>query len=112
MRSLLVIVVFVVLRNQQAYGTTCIGDHGKEVDMFVIYKLPRMRTKTHNSRSSNIQSGYRYAYLDAATNYRFIHSEYSINDKRGALGRTLNQIYENRKIKRSNEDLAHLFYND
>ena len=71
-----------------------------------------MRTKTHNSRSSNIQSGYRYAYLDAATNYRFIHSEYSIDDNRGALGKTLNQIYKNQKSRRNSEDLAHVFYND
>jgi len=82
---------------------TCIGDNGEPVDMFVLYKLPRIKT----SGIPLVRTGYAYAYLDS-NNQNFRLSKHSISDSLSSAGRTLNQVYNN---KRKNEQ-AHVFYND
>ncbi|XP_047134045.1 plancitoxin-1 isoform X1 [Hydra vulgaris] len=88
---------------------TCINDNGDSVDMFILYKLPRIKTY---HVPDLVHSGLGYGYLDSQT-MKFALSSFSIGDQNSAAGRTLNQVYS--KFKNNDntvEDIAHIFYND
>ncbi|XP_004616852.2 deoxyribonuclease-2-alpha-like [Sorex araneus] len=82
---------------------TCIGDSGKPVDWFVIYKLP---AKCQNGTGEPVPDGLRYKYLDAKTD-SWQDGVGPINSLKGALGLSLRPLYE----KNANQ-LAFLLYND
>jgi len=102
---------------------TCIGEHGNPVDMFVIYKLPRI-SWLPQPLPPHVKDGHGYAYLDSSTDYKFVLSENSIADDTSAPGRTLDQVYNAYDVnkeylkKKDNQyydgadDIAHVFYND
>ena len=75
---------------------------------YVLYKIPKQK----HSEIPIVQSGYAYAYLDSS-DFQFHLSKNSIGSKESAAGRTLNQVYNNkRNSEKQDEDIAHVFYND
>jgi deoxyribonuclease-2 len=69
-----------------------IGDQGKAVDWFFLYKLPAGATDpTGESRKRSV--GYEYVYFDAASKQLPALSPHTLKDQRGALYETLAQIY-------------------
>lgn len=85
---------------------TCIGENGDPVDMFIIYKLPRVAA----------YPGSRYLYLDS-NDLNFRPSKHHISSVDSSIGKTLQQIYieyngNNMGIKSGSDKIAHIFYND
>ncbi|XP_030640203.1 deoxyribonuclease-2-beta [Chanos chanos] len=79
---------------------SCLNEDGQPVDWFIIYKLPTYR-------EGSIGSGLDYMYLDPSVKTWQL-SKFLINETHGALGNTLNQIYENYQSNSS----TYAFYND
>jgi len=82
---------------------TCIGENGDAVDMFIIYKLPRLKGYT----APYVSKGKGYIYMDS-TSPQFRLGSKPITDENTAVGRTLNQVYNSY----TNEEMAYAFYND
>jgi len=94
-----------------AHGKTgCIGEDGKPVDMFMIYKLPKL---TEEADVPFLEDGGAYAYMDS-NNLKFRFGSKSITDEKNPVGLTLNQVYDRYKLNLNNNtgSLAHVFYND
>ncbi|XP_049644314.1 deoxyribonuclease-2-alpha-like [Suncus etruscus] len=86
---------------------TCIGDSGKPVDWFVIYKLPK---KCDDGSAvpdrSVLPNGLSYKYLDAKSK-DWQDGVGTIREPKGALALTLAPLYQNNKSQ-----IAFLLYND
>ncbi|KAI7795410.1 putative deoxyribonuclease-2-beta, partial [Triplophysa rosa] len=79
---------------------SCLNEDGRPVDWFIIYKLPIYKMEVEGS-------GLEYMYLDSTvTNWQM--SKHTINSSRGALGRTLTQLYYKYKSNSS----VYMIYND
>ncbi|XP_057290535.1 plancitoxin-1-like [Hydractinia symbiolongicarpus] len=98
---------------------TCIGEGGQPVDMFIIYKLPRI---DWYKTPPLVSSGHGYVYLDS-NHFKFYLTNNSIAEQSSAAGLTLDQVYSKynpeKWYKKNNfqyvdgpTDQAHLFYND
>merc|ERR1711962_1991193 len=90
--------------HQVHSASTCIGEHGQPVDMFILYKLPRV--KSHPD--PYISDGYGYIYLDSL-NPSFRLGRTVITDEETAVARTLNQVYLHDQEK---DDLVYALYSD
>lgn len=107
-------VVFGILGVQETFcKVSCIGKDGKPVDMWIIYKLPKVTTK----------SGMKYLYLDS-NKKKFELSKKNVCCSGGVPEMTLKQVYQEYKpqdkYERSkkgiyvngSQTVAHVFYND
>ncbi|XP_051898075.1 deoxyribonuclease-2-alpha [Pristis pectinata] len=76
---------------------SCHDDNGQPVDWFILYKLPK----------DVDGSGLQYMYMDHGTpGWRT--GKYPINDTRGAVGSTLQQLY----ARPRSDEVAYVLYND
>ncbi|KAK2869212.1 hypothetical protein Q7C36_001083 [Tachysurus vachellii] len=79
---------------------SCLNEDGQPVDWFIIYKLPRYKKES-------VGSGVDYMYLDPSLpNWHM--SKHAVNTTEGALGRTLNQLYQ----RYESNSLVYILYND
>ncbi|XP_069783511.1 deoxyribonuclease-2-alpha isoform X2 [Narcine bancroftii] len=78
---------------------SCHDDDGEPVDWFIVYKLPE----------DSGGSGVLYMYMDHGTS-GWRSGTYSINDTRGAVGATLQQLYDTPVAQ--SDDVAYVLYND
>jgi len=102
--SLFIFLVVVIFCAYEVRGdVTCIGEDGKPVDMFIMYKLPRSAAKP----------GSRFLYLDS-NSLKFRSSKHHVSSTTSPIGRTLQQIYKEYKTNNGagSNKLAHIFYND
>ena len=63
------------------------GENGNAVDMFIVYKMPKLS----DSDVTHVSQGSAYTYLDS-NNKTFVMSHKEITDEKSAVGRTLNQV--------------------
>ncbi|XP_022055294.1 deoxyribonuclease-2-alpha [Acanthochromis polyacanthus] len=80
---------------------SCYNDQGEAVDWFYIYKLPK-----EHGRKSPIE-GERYLLLEKGSE-GWTDGKGTVNETTGALGRTVGQLYTQKK----GTDLAYILYND
>jgi len=82
---------------------TCIDQHGEAVDMFIIYKLPRIASDPGNN----------YVYLDSK-DLTFGQGKDKINETSNPAAKTLEQVYAqySNRHEGGSDNLAHIFYND
>ncbi|XP_029360040.1 deoxyribonuclease-2-alpha isoform X2 [Echeneis naucrates] len=80
---------------------SCYNDQGEAVDWFYLYKLPR----EHHSKSP--EKGEMYLIMEKGSE-GWTKGKGTVNDTTGALGRTVGQLYSQRK----STDLAYILYND
>lgn len=96
-------------------GLSCLNEDGKAVDMFVLYKLPRMDW-IHEELPPFVKEGHGYTYLDKDSNYKFHLSKTSIADDSSVVGRTMDQLYKPYKHAdgefKYSDEMAHVLYND
>jgi len=95
-------------------GIACRDESGKEVDWWIIYKLPkRDKDKTsgfeRHSLEEFIYEGLAYAFItsDHPSKYWSL-SQMSIGDEKSMPGRTLADLYK----EDEGENLFHVMYND
>ncbi|XP_028405784.1 plancitoxin-1-like [Dendronephthya gigantea] len=69
-------------------AVSCVGENGKYVDWFIVYKLPKIK----ESARRYVTMGLGYAYMDSETK-QFTLSDKSIGSNVSAVGYTLQQIY-------------------
>ncbi|XP_028301015.1 deoxyribonuclease-2-beta isoform X2 [Gouania willdenowi] len=81
---------------------SCRNEAGDPVDWFIIYKLPQYRI-------GEIGSGVEYLYLDSSSD-SWQMSKFMINSSQGAIGNTLNQLYEGKAYE--SNSLVYALYND
>ncbi|OWK64496.1 Deoxyribonuclease-2-beta [Lonchura striata] len=82
---------------------SCRNEHGEAVDWFALYKLPK------HAKGQIPMLGLEYLYMDAlAPQWQL--GKYLINMTQGALGQTLQQLYETYESKRYTT--AYAMYND
>ncbi|KAF4793102.1 deoxyribonuclease 2 beta [Turdus rufiventris] len=94
-----------------AAGISCRNEDGDTVDWFVLYKLPK------HAKGQIPMLGLEYLYMDAlAPQWRL--GKYLINMTQGALGQTLQQLYETYESKAKmcvslqRNTTAYAIYND
>ncbi|KAK3561893.1 hypothetical protein QTP86_017444 [Hemibagrus guttatus] len=93
-------VVFFLLGSLCESEISCLNEDGQPVDWFIIYKLPKYK-------QGSVGSGVDYMYLDPSLpNWHM--SKYAVNTTDGALGRTLNQLYQRYESNSS----VYILYND
>ncbi|XP_063795035.1 deoxyribonuclease-2-beta isoform X2 [Pseudophryne corroboree] len=80
---------------------SCRNEAGASVDWFVVYKLPIRRI------NATAGPGLEYLYLDS-TSQTWEVSRFLINMSQGAVGRTLQQLYQSYNTN----DTAYMMYND
>uniref|UniRef100_A0A8C7YD60 Deoxyribonuclease-2-alpha n=1 Tax=Oryzias sinensis TaxID=183150 RepID=A0A8C7YD60_9TELE len=80
---------------------SCYNDRGDAVDWFYIYKLPKEHKKTAPKR------GEQYLLLEKGGE-GWMEGKVTVNDSSGALGRTVGQLYSERK----SSEVAYVLYND
>ncbi|KAM7421458.1 hypothetical protein PAMA_015546 [Pampus argenteus] len=80
---------------------SCYNDQGDAVDWFYMYKLP----KEHGKKSPD--AGMMYLLMDKGSD-GWTNGKATVNDTSGALGRTVGQLYSQRK----NTQVAYILYND
>ncbi|KAM9461920.1 deoxyribonuclease-2-beta [Clarias gariepinus] len=98
---LIIFQVFFFLLGSPCEGKiSCLNEDGQPVDWFVMYKLPRYQ-------QGKVGSGVDYMYLDPSLP-SWQMSKHAVNTSEGALGRTLNQLYQRYESNSS----AYLLYND
>ncbi|XP_070547212.1 plancitoxin-1-like [Ptychodera flava] len=97
-------VVFVVCLFVSACAAiSCKDDQGKNVDWFIIYKVPKIL----KSKNELMRAGVAYYYFDPSVQTGRL-STVGIDSPNQALAKTLNQIYSNHKSK----SVAYLMYSD
>ncbi|XP_077058896.1 deoxyribonuclease-2-beta isoform X2 [Siphateles boraxobius] len=79
---------------------SCLNENGQPVDWFIIYKLPIYKMDVKGS-------GVDYMYLDPSV-MDFQMSKHIVNSSKGALGRTLTQLYSGYTSNSS----VYMLYND
>ncbi|XP_056099568.1 deoxyribonuclease-2-beta isoform X2 [Rhinichthys klamathensis goyatoka] len=79
---------------------SCLNENGQPVDWFIIYKLPIYKMDVKGS-------GVDYMYLDPSV-MDFQMSKNIVNSSKGALGRTLTQLYSGYTSNSS----VYMLYND
>ncbi|XP_062975187.1 deoxyribonuclease-2-alpha isoform X2 [Elgaria multicarinata webbii] len=90
--------------HNTVYGSvSCYDDSGQPVDWFIVYKLPR----PHDSPPAG---GMQYMYQDGRTQ-GWVQGRSLMNSTEGAVGRTLQQLY-NEARWRQEEEMAYVLYND
>lgn len=67
---------------------SCLDEHGKQVDYYIGYKLPKLE----KSKDDFINHGVRYIYMTSNNHNKWIESKYSINDGKSLLGATLKPV--------------------
>src|SRR5688572_12476555 len=82
---------------------SAIGDSGKRVDWWFIYKVPKGARKS--DKTGNAATGYEYVYFDAGSKV-LAGSKHLLNDTNNALRLTLQQLAE------SHPNLGVVYYND
>jgi deoxyribonuclease-2 len=82
-----------------------IGDNGKAVDWFFLYKLPSGATDP-TGRSRKKSTGYEYVYFDARSKQPLALSKHTLKEQDGALYNTLAQTYVD------SPNTGRVFYND
>ncbi|KAF5910053.1 ribosome production factor 1 [Clarias magur] len=92
--------VFFFLGSPCEGQISCLNEDGQPVDWFVMYKLPRYQ-------QGKVGSGVDYMYLDPSLP-SWQMSKHAVNTSEGALGRTLNQLYQRYESSSS----AYMLYND
>uniref|UniRef100_A0A8D0H6M6 Deoxyribonuclease-2-alpha n=1 Tax=Sphenodon punctatus TaxID=8508 RepID=A0A8D0H6M6_SPHPU len=97
---LLVLLLLTLAPGVASGGISCYDDSGKPVDWFIAYKLPRPR---HSPEAE----GMKYMYQDASTQ-GWVEGNALMNDTKSAVGRTLQQLYTNKR----NGNTAYVLYND
>lgn len=80
---------------------SCYNDQGEAVDWFYIYKLPK-----EHDRKSPVE-GERYLLLEKGSE-GWTDGKGTVNETTGALGRTVGQLYTQKK----GTGLAYILYND
>ncbi|XP_040020868.2 deoxyribonuclease-2-alpha [Gasterosteus aculeatus] len=80
---------------------TCYNDHGKAVDWFYMYKLPKEPNRQSPHRGES------YLLLERGSD-GWTNGTGSVNDTAGALGRTVGQLYS----QGQNKEVAYVLYND
>ncbi|XP_051529236.1 deoxyribonuclease-2-beta [Myxocyprinus asiaticus] len=79
---------------------SCLNEDGQPVDWFLIYKLPFYKMEVKGS-------GVDYMYLDPSVmNWQL--SKQTVNSSKGALGRTLTQLYS----RYTSNSSVYMLYND
>ncbi|NP_001039073.1 deoxyribonuclease-2-alpha precursor [Xenopus tropicalis] len=81
-------------------ATSCYGDHGKQVDWFIVYKLPQLRNKGE-------EAGMTYMYQDSSSG-GWVPGATLMNSTDSAVGQTVSQLYKAFGMK----DVAYILYND
>ncbi|NWW11526.1 DNS2B protein, partial [Oreocharis arfaki] len=102
--ALLLLLSFVPL---WAAEISCRNEDGEKVDWFALYKLPK------HAKGQIPMLGLEYLYMDAlAPQWQL--GKYLINMTQGALGQTLQQLYETYESKASDisNTTAYVIYND
>uniref|UniRef100_A0A671QWX2 deoxyribonuclease II n=1 Tax=Sinocyclocheilus anshuiensis TaxID=1608454 RepID=A0A671QWX2_9TELE len=79
---------------------SCLNEDGQPVDWFIIYKLPIYKMAVKGS-------GVDYMYLDPSV-MDFQMSKHTVNSSKGALGRTLTQLYS----RYTSTSLVYMLYDD
>ncbi|KTG03668.1 hypothetical protein cypCar_00014355 [Cyprinus carpio] len=79
---------------------SCLNEDGQPVDWFIIYKLPIYKMEVKGS-------GVDYMYLDPSV-MDFQMSKHTVNSSKGALGRTLTQLYS----RYTSNGSVYMLYND
>jgi deoxyribonuclease-2 len=74
-------------------GLKAVGDDGKPVDWFFIYKLPAGASDPTGA-SGKRSTGTEYMYFDSRSSSPLALSQHAITDKSSALQKTLAQIYK------------------
>jgi deoxyribonuclease-2 len=82
-----------------------IGDDGKPVDWFFIYKLPA-GAQDPTGKSSERSTGTEYMYFDSRSAFPLALSKHTITDASSALQKTLAQVYK------KSADSGYIMYND
>lgn len=80
---------------------SCYNDKGDAVDWFYLYKLPK------EEHRKSPQQGELYLLLEKGSE-GWTNGKGTVNDTAGALGRTVGQLYSQRK----NAEVAYILYND
>ncbi|KAG8179969.1 hypothetical protein JTE90_016302 [Oedothorax gibbosus] len=86
-------------------GISCKDENNKDVDWYVVYKLPKIDTEP---KGSLLYEGKGYAYLTSSRPTQWTLSERSVESPKSMFGRTWSE-YEK---KTKSGDSAYLFYND
>jgi deoxyribonuclease-2 len=86
-------------------GLNVVGDDGKPVDWFFIYKLPS-GAKDPTGKSNKSSTGTEYMYFDSRSSSPLSLSEHSITDSSSALQKTLTQVYKKSAAS------GYIMYND
>ncbi|VDP11870.1 unnamed protein product [Soboliphyme baturini] len=99
-----ILVLSVVWASQFATASFhCVGDNGKPVDWFALYKLPHI--KGHSN--SLIRNGTAFLFLNPQLP-QWNNTKKSLSSKDNCLAMTLAQYYSNRK----NNKIFYFLYND
>eukprot|EP00111_Clytia_hemisphaerica_P012202 TCONS_00035821-protein len=107
-RSSFLILMFFSLWTVTDGAMPCIGKNGKPVDMYVLYKLPKIYWQ---DVPEYVKDGSAYAYLDNE-DMEFTLSPTLITSPQSVAGLTLNQVYDAYENRATPSGQAHLFYND
>ncbi|XP_061574532.1 deoxyribonuclease-2-alpha [Cololabis saira] len=94
------LLIFLPLRGKTS-PISCYNEKGDAVDWFYLYKLP----KEHHSTSPT--RGEQYLLLDKGS-AGWTEGKETVNSTVGALGRTVGQLYSQRK----GSEVAYVLYND
>lgn len=86
--------------SQSTNPIQCIGDDGKPVDWYILYKFPYLK-----EHKTELFGGYRYAYITSHSQNGWQYSSHHISDKDSIFANTLNPVYGGKK-------LSTVFYND
>ena len=90
-------------------GLSCVGEDGKAVDWFIVYKLPKLE----KSANQLIKTGYGYTYLTDRSLNDWTLSSRGINQKNSVFGQTLKPVLESvGSESRSKETISYLAYSD
>uniref|UniRef100_A0AAV2MF76 Deoxyribonuclease-2-alpha n=1 Tax=Knipowitschia caucasica TaxID=637954 RepID=A0AAV2MF76_KNICA len=81
---------------------SCYNDRGAPVDWFYVYKLPR---QVEGVEGVEGEEGLRYLLLEKDSE-QWAEGAVDINNTRGAVGRTVDQLYS------QSSDVAYVLYND
>ncbi|CAG2115740.1 unnamed protein product, partial [Medioppia subpectinata] len=99
----LIRIPFLFRGSTQNCQLQCRDETGKEVDWYVVYKLPRI-----TGAKPPLETGANYAYMTSESKSGWILSDRNITDEKSIFGQTLAPLY----VKTIDPSISYLNYND
>lgn len=99
------IIILLSIKLWSVECLSCRDESGKEVDWFIVYKIPKLK-----SSQSRLKSGYGYAFITdkSVASGNWILSNKLISSNDSILGYTLAPLYH----RKAQDDMSIVSYND